>query len=192
MKNLVLLIIIISLLFSCNNNPSKSVIRVYYPIDSLVASQISYFVANDAKLIKSNTDSSFSKQNQLLDSSGWAEELEIFYNLNINKPTFIDAYEKRVIMDDKSNLNILRYSAIEDKMAIEEINIYYFKTLEDIKRISASINNKNTLFSSSKSLQMVFRDRENLTVLTSYSINGDQKMVMRDSLMVSISGRINY
>ena len=187
-----LMIAILSILFSCNIGSNDSSISEYYPLDSLVEAQISYLVTNNAKLIKGNSDSTFTDDAALLDSMSWSSEFEIFHNLNINKPTFVDAYDKRIVEDDKSNLNILKYTALNEKLAIEEINIYYLNTLKDVKKIRAKINNKNTLYNSSKSLQMEFKNRDNLSILESYSIVGNQKIRMRDSLTVSIFGKILF
>ena len=143
-------------------------------------------------LVKSNQDSTLTEQGLSLDSSHWVQELEIFQSLNINKPTYVDAYTKEIHKDDKSNLDILSYTTSNEKLAIQKISIYYFKSLDDIKRITALVNNTNTLYKSAKSLQMEFIKRKDLTVLKTYSITGSQKMTMRDTLPVSIFGKVLY
>lgn len=192
MKNIGLLVVVLWLLFSCDSAPSKSVIREYYPIDSLVTAQVNFLAAHNAKLVKSNNDSVFNEKGILLDSNQWAQELEVFQNLHINKPTLVDAYTKTVYTDSKSNLDILSYTTPINKLTVQKIDIYYFKSLKNIKRITAEINVSNTLYNSSKYLQMEFIKVENKTVLSNYIITGSQKMALRDNLEIKINGKIYF
>ncbi|MDH5367523.1 MAG: hypothetical protein OEW67_11080 [Cyclobacteriaceae bacterium] len=190
MKRTFVFLSTVLLLFSCNRNTSQQKVREYFPIDSLIQEQIDYLYKNEASLMKSDNDS-VSVKGKKLDSKGWKQELGIFESIDINKSSLVDGYNSGVYDDPVSNLDILKYSALEEKLQVQEMNIYYLKSLDDIKKIVAHVVNTNSVYHSSKTLSMEFEKHNGLTVLKKYSIIGNQKLATRDSILFSIIGNIS-
>lgn len=192
MKIIFIFLNTVLLLLSCNSKTlHQQKVSEYFAIDSLVQVQIDYLFQNGAVLVKSDNDSIYGKEAKKLDSIGWKQELGIFESIDINKPSLVDGYKKGIYDDPKSNLDILKYSSTEEDFQIQEINIYYLKSVDDIKKIIAHIVNRNSVYQSSKTLTMEFEKHNGLTVLKKYSIIGNHKLATRDSVAISIIGSIS-
>lgn len=165
----------------------------YYPIDSLVSSQIHFLTQAKASTHKvARLGEKEEKQTiQPHDSTGWINELDIFRELKtLNKPINIGAYKvEDGLTDNRSNLKIK--TIVTDKvLPVRSMKIYYYNKPENVKRIEAQFNEVNSLYSSTRFLTMEFQDVYNKPVLSSYSINGGQKMFLGDTVVFSIKGTI--
>ncbi|MDH5474789.1 MAG: hypothetical protein OEX22_03775 [Cyclobacteriaceae bacterium] len=179
------------LLLSCNTDPSnQQAIKAFYNIDSLINAEVDFLSKNDASLVKGEGNNIEDNTARKLDLKEWKQELEIFKSMDINQPGLVDAYKKGIYDDKLSNLDILRYSALDENLHVQEVNFYYLTSIQNLKKITAQINNKNTIYQSSKTLSLTFDKTKGLSVLKEYSIVGSQKLVTRDSLKISIIGRI--
>jgi hypothetical protein len=175
---------------SCNKNPESAKI---YNIDSLVSAQVDFLAAHHAMLHKhaliqgTEDDSTYTP----LDTLAWQRELEIFKKLEeINKPTNRDSYLiDDGLYDPSSNLTVKAFSAKSD-LPVRYIRIFYHESIGKPRKIEALYNDQNALYKSVKLLSLEFDQIDNKSVLTSYSIEGRQKMVMADSVSYLIKGKI--
>lgn len=164
----------------------------FYPIDSLVNAQAIALTGMHAKLTKEavlgqNTDTtSYSP-----DTLAWMEELDIFRQLSaMNKP----ANKENYLVDDNlydpgSNLTVKAFTSKED-LPVRSLRIFYDQAPEKPRRIEAVYNEANVLYQSSRMLTMEFQHVNNKMLLTSYSIHGGQKMVLSDSVVFFVRGKI--
>lgn len=193
MKKTIVFIALVSILGACNDEKSNRVeIRNYFSIDSLINAQIDYLTSNNALLIKSENNELKKADALKLDSAEWRQQLEIFRNLDLNKPTYIGAYTIEHLDDSGSNLKILSYTPISDDLPIKRISIYYLDHLSNILRINAHVKKSNILYSSANELTMEFVTKDELHVLKNYGIASMQKLIFRDTLSVEINGKITY
>jgi len=193
MKKTIVFVVLVSILGACSEEKSNSVeIRNYFSIDSLINAQIDFLITNNALLIKSENNKLKNADALKLDSAQWRQQLEIFRSLDLNKPTYIGAYNIEHLDDSGSNLKILNYTPISDDLPIKRISIYYLDHLSNILRINASVKKSNILYSSTNNLTMEFVTRDDLHVLKNYSIASMQKLILRDSLSIEINGKITY
>jgi hypothetical protein len=165
----------------------------YYPIDSLISSQIHFLTKAKASTHKvARLGEKEEKQTiQPNDSTGWINELDIFRELKtLNKPINAGAYKvEDGLTDNRSNLKIK--TIVTDKiLPVRSMKIYYYGKPENVKRIEAQFNEVNSLYSSSRFLTMEFQDVYNKPVLSSYSITGGQKMFLGDTVVFSMKGSI--
>jgi hypothetical protein len=184
-------VVLLPLIFnSCNQ---KSEVSKIYDIDSLIDAQVSYLSGHKAVLQKSafiagaEDDSTFSPA----DTTSWKHELEVFRKLNeINKPV----NQKSYLIDDglydpSSNLTVKAFSATED-LPVRYIRVFYQESIHKPRKIEALYNDQNALYKSEKILSLEFNQIDNKSILTSYSIEGGQKMVLADSVSYLIRGKI--
>ena len=114
------------------------------------------------------------------DSSIWASELEIFRSLDINKPTLKDSY--RVQERD----NTLSYiSKDREETSVDSLVIKLDKN-QSPQFIEAYLEEKNSLFYTSKRLEMSFETMETEPLLTKFTIAGIQKMTTSDTTKFTI------
>jgi hypothetical protein len=176
---------------ACNQRGVKH--AGYYPIDSLVSSQIHFLTKAKASAQKvARLGETEERQTiQPKDSTGWMNELDIFHELKtLNKPINIGAYKvEDGLTDSRSNLKI-KTIVTDRELPVRSMKIYYYGKPENVKRIDAQFKEVNSLYSSTRFLTMEFQDVYNKPVLSSYSINGGQKMFLGDTVVFSVKGNI--
>lgn len=184
------LLIVSFLISGCRNNKLES--KNYF--DSLVNATTNYLVKNKAQVNKRTAIGS--KQDTVIfqpDSIGWSNELDVFRQLNaFQLPAYRDKYQfADGIKDSQSNLLIREYKALTT-IPIPFVRLYYYQQLKNLKRIEAEYHEINTLYTSKRYLIMEFEERNNKSVLTRYSIDGVQQMILSDSVTYSITGGISF
>jgi hypothetical protein len=178
------------LICSCNR---RAEVATLYNIDSLVSAQVDYLSSKKATLYKTASigrekdDSVYVPK----DTLAWKNELDIFRQLHvINKPINRDYY----IIDDglfdpSSNLTVKAFSAIEN-LPVRYLRIFYQESIRKPRKIEALFHDQNELYKSGRLLIMEFQQINNKSVLTSYAIEGGQKMILSDTVAFLIKGKI--
>jgi hypothetical protein len=176
------------LAFSCRDKPAQTLL---FNIDSLVTQQEKYLADSNAKLRKHAIINGVSDDTLLTNKEAWKKELEIFRQLQtINKPVNRANYiVDDGLFDPSSNLTVKAFSATTD-LPVQYVRVFYQGSIATPRKIEALYQNKNILYASSRLLTMEFENLGNQIVLTSYSIEGGQKMIMGDSVMFTIKGKI--
>ncbi len=178
-------------LLSCNTNTKKN--ALYYPVDSLIHAQIKFLTESKALLTKKAEIDGVEETNSITqqDSAAWAHELDIFLELNvINNPVNAGNYTvENGVKDSNSNLAIRSFTG-KETLPVVYLRIFYLESPSKIKRIEALYKEENSLLKGSRLLILEFQEVHNKTILTSYSIEGSQKMFLGDSVQFSISGTI--
>jgi len=177
-------------LFGCQNSKLES--KNYF--DSLVTANTDYLVKNKASLNKYAIIGQ--KQDTVTfqpDSTHWSNELDVFRQLNaFQLPAYRDAYLLTDgIKDSQSNLTIREFKASKS-IPIPFVRVFYYRQIENLKRIEADYHETNTLYATTRHLIMEFEERNSTPVLTYYSIDGLQQMILSDSVTYVIRGRISY
>ncbi len=190
LKNGILWITVLALISSCSNHQKSS--GGLYSVDSLVSAQARYLSETKASLSK--TTQLGDRHDKVIvvpkDTIAWKKELEVFAALEvINKPVNRSLYKSEVTSDVRSNLTV-RSLTTEEKLPVKYLKIYYRDTPERVRLIEAQYDESNALFKSARSLTMEFLEINNKTVLTSYSINGGQKMFLGDSVQYNVTGSL--
>lgn len=177
-------------LSSCSN--SKKVRGGLYPVDSLISAQARYLSQSRASLSK--TTRLGDRHDKVLvtpkDTIAWKKELEIFAALDIiNKPVNRSLYKSEMTSDIRSNLNVRSFTTSEE-LPVKYLKIYYRGTPDKVRMIEAQYVETNALFKSARSLIMEFVEVNNKTLLTSYSIDGGQKMFLGDTVQYHVAGNL--
>lgn len=179
-------------LFSCSRS---STIRETELIafDSLWREQVSALAEAKAELTKEVLMNGAVEKKSFIpkDTTAWMNELEIFQQLRaINKPVNIDSYVETISDDSLSNLKI-RSLVSQKEIPLKELRVYYLNTQDKIRRIEAVINERNALYKSARTLSLTFSELNNKTILTSYSIQGGQHMILGDTVQFDIQSTIH-
>lgn len=187
LKYLIILAIGI-MLFSCEKQNVNT--TLYYNIDSLIQAQANFLTASHAVLTK-KAEIDGEEETSTLDSVTWMHELDIFSELKvINTPNKTGKYTiESGVKDPNSNLTIRSFTG-KDTLPIVYLKLFYLDNPSKIRRIEALYREENSLLKGSRLLILEFQEIHNKIVLTSYSIEGSQKMFLGDSVKFSVKGSI--
>lgn len=177
-------------LASCTESAEKA--DSYF--DSLITSQVRALSQAKASIVKhALIDSQHDEATFIPDSIAWESELGIFRQLEVyERLAYRDAYEmKDGVPDVKSNLTVRSYHSLKN-VPIRDLKFYYHDHFQQVKKIEATFQEKNTLYTTKRSLQMEFEEINGKPILSSYSISGVQKMMLNDSVKFSIQSKIVF
>ena len=186
-----LFVIALVFLSSCENKPGE--IKYYYAVDSLLKNQTKFLSTSKAKLTKEAFIDGETESRSYVPKTdtAWQFELDVFAQLNdINKSTNVGKYRTaRAVKDLNSNLLIYTIESTE-KLPVSFLKVYYLDNLSNIRKIEGLYREESSLLTSSRHLAMEFQNINNKIVLTSYSIQGGQKMLLGDSVTFSVHGMV--
>ncbi len=181
-------------LSSCNSNTSGKRVNEYYNLDSLVSKQIT--ILSDGRMHvnkKALLDGENEEISKILTKEQWEDELNLFRDADMNVPSLSGVYKCNCGISDKnSNLLLNEYIPENDggKNYIRLFRIYYFEELSQIRKILIEEKEENELYFSSRRLVMNFESSRMGMILSSYSINGVQKLQLKDTVKYFIEGKI--
>lgn len=135
----------------------------------------------------------------ILDSLAWENELIIFRGLEaINKPIYKNIYAVEDGLPDRTSNLQVKWIAYKKDLSEKEIppvkylKIFYQGSLHNVRKIEAQVDETNALYKSSRLLTLEFQDIQNHVVLTSYTIEGGQKMFLGDTVAYVIKGVVTF
>jgi hypothetical protein len=175
---------------ACRNNKPET--KNYF--DSLVSGNINYLVRQKALLRKHSVIGQ--KQDTITfepDSTKWSNELDVFRQLSaFQRPAYRDDYVLTDgTKDSQSNLHVREFRASKP-IPIPFIRFYYYQHLKNLKRIEAQYKENNTLYSTTRNLIMEFDERESKSILSHYTVDGLQQMILSDSVNYHIAGTVSF
>lgn len=170
------------LITSCSElKPDKIGVVTYFDVDSLTNHQVEILSSKNFTLNKTVMIDGKSESKSITpDSADWERELRFLRQLNINKPRLIGAYDSLV----KSSS--VRYIPKFDS----EIPIRYLEVKKEngiVTTLSGKLVEKNDIYETSLEATLQFDESS----LSTYSVNGYQKIVLKDSVFYNIRGKIN-
>ncbi|HEY0651541.1 MAG TPA: hypothetical protein VGD65_00385 [Chryseosolibacter sp.] len=188
---LLIFTVLIAVVSGCSTESETSKL---YDVDSLLNTQVKILANGRSRLQK---QALLGDETDMLtyipDSAAWNRELDVFRQLEaMNKPV----HRTKYLVDDNlfdpgSNLTVKAFTALES-LPVRSVRVFYDKTIRAPRKIEAVYDEENALYKSSKKLLLEFQQINNKNVLTSYSIEGGQKMILSDSVTFSVTGRIQF
>lgn len=172
-------------------NEAPRTTSTYFSVDSLVYAQIPYLSGQEV-VKEVHLNGEVEQETMRLDSGDWSNELKLFIESSINTPANTGAYLlEQQLEDPESNLLFDRWTAEPDHVgSVRYIEVYYYETPEQIKKVKVRQEEENELYRSAKDLFMSFTTRNQKPVLSEYRIQGFQQLITRDSTVFLISGKV--
>lgn len=192
MINVTKSLILISLfLVSCGKRSTNLQLSSQINTDSLLDYHISVLSNSNALLTKSLKINNSVQTADVDDSKiNWANELESFRTISlINKPIYLTSYNITFENDKKSNLLVRKWEVKQD-LPLKKLKIYYLKDLSQIKRLEATIEQRNFVFSSTKQLSIDFGVLGADRMVDDYEVSGHQKLIWGEPQDFSIKGHV--
>lgn len=192
MKNHIHFLSVLLLAFACAPTPA-SVVQSPLDFDVLIDGQINGLSQRKVTLDKVAVVGNVRSDSTLVPTADdWHAELDIFRQLGtLDKAIYQGAYRQEGPLDDpSSNLHIQQYSSATSPLRV--LKIYYQDDLQKVRRVEGLLEERTPLYSTQKSLTMVFEEENGKPVLTSYSIVGYQKVALRDTVHFSVESAITW
>lgn len=166
--------------------PSQRIAE-YYNVDSLLEQHINMLADQKALLVKKVVYSGQAELDTIaLTEESLEQELQLFNEMNINKPSLSDRYNVSVL--DKEGMQVTRYEADEpDDLRVNYLEVY--RQGGAVQRLEALFSDRNLLYNSTRKLVLQLNDRQ---LPQNYTIEGIQKMIFKDKVEYSIEGRFMY
>jgi len=169
----------------------QTAIDEYYDINGLIDRQVRLLDSISPSLSKwAFIDDTEEKGKITPPDSTWEEELSIFKSMDINKPLLLDSYER--VVDDLGEEKVISLISKSPKSTNVDTLVISMKKSNQPARIYAYLSNQNTLFKTSKNMEIIFKEYQKRHVLESYTIHGWQKMLTKDTTKFDIKARILY
>lgn len=196
LRHLAILICLWILTGSCSEGErqQEAVVSIdeYYDVQGLLA-------ANEEALRQMNVslhkEASFAGEVEeariRLDSVALAEELEVFREVDINKPVLSGRYHITTSQEDGREL--VTYEA-DDK---ESLNINFLKVYRNaengvVERMEALFSNRNILYNSTRLLSLQYGKVDGQVLPQYYTVEGVQKMIFSEEKEYSIRAEFIY
>jgi len=169
-------------LLACSNFSKKNRFSQYYNIDSLLNIQIQNLSKSQTvdKLIYWKDEYEEKKINSSL--INWDKELNIFKQIDLNKPSNLDAYS--ILFENNS----LEYKKFVKDGGIVSLKIVFHRQGNPKKIFSTEIE-QNLLFNSIKEYSLDF---DTSGFLIKYSLVDKQKSIFKDTLEYALFAEVQW
>ncbi|MCY7351858.1 MAG: hypothetical protein LH606_14530 [Cytophagaceae bacterium] len=176
-----LLIPVLALLAACSQPQAERQTETYFDPNAFLSAQTAALNAQKPLLSKTIAvgDQPETHQTREVD---WAKELQLFEQLNLNKPAFAGSY---IVEEISKTTTTYRLKSGED------LPVHYLEVIRDEKssqplKVKATLRTKNYLYESERNLNFTCVNGR----LVSYEIEGFQRLFFSDPDPFHIEGRI--
>lgn len=185
-KRLFLLALIITSCSLPEQKGGNQVAKKYFDLDSLMQSQMEQLESLNPTVNKSITIDD-KQEEKTVKNVDWNNELSVFFNSDINKPKLLDQYKTKKTTNGSELL--LSYNFIKKgATGVQKMQITKDENTKHIQSVEIESLERNAIFSSHKNIDLIFKDNR----LTSYSMNGFDKVAMRDTMWYDLEGVLGY
>lgn len=184
------------LLFSCAGEKRReeeiSSVDEYFPVQDLLAETREQMLEMNVKLQKTASFSGETEKSVIVpDSSGLVKELEVFREIDINKPVFSGRYQES--REKVNGQEVIIYKADDP----ETLNIHYLKVYKNpengmVEQLEALFSSKNVLYKSSRQVSLTFEPVKDENLPKSYNIKGSQKMIFSNEENYMVEANFIY
>ena len=177
-----------SLLASCGEaGPAAPTARrpLYFDVKGLLDQQVKQLAARQAAVTKQVSLRGNAPETVRVPAVKWADELQIFFQADINKAALRGAYTVDSVALPGGLLR-RTYTRLPGQPNAPVSRLMVVQQGPVAQEIAATIEQDNPLFSAQKQLRVQLQDGQ----LRSYEVLGTQKLVLFDTLRYSAAGRV--
>jgi hypothetical protein len=149
----------------------------YFDVRGLLDAQIRQLTASQPAITKHVALRNDTPETVQVPRVKWADELQIFYQADINKPALRGAYRLDSTME-AGGATRRTYTAQPGHPNASVTRLSVLSTGGQPQEIEATLRQDNVLFSSQKQLRLTLQQGQ----LRAYSVRGSQKLVFFDTL----------
>jgi hypothetical protein len=188
-----LFLISIFLLWSCEpRDLARSEEAVFFDINGLLDGHILLLdslnpVLHKIAFLGSRADTTIFRP----DSAGWARELDIFKELDLNRPVLRDKYSQTLEHNANSGKKTIHYTPVESiNSGVKYLRISFMEG--EIFQVEGEFQQRSLLYDASRKLTIDFDPFRNGSTIISYSIIGRQKIILQDTIFYQVQSDLIY
>jgi len=161
--------------------------KVYYDLKNFIETQET-FLSEQKPTVDKIMSVSGKNEARSTKEIDWKKELELFIQADINKP----AYSKSYAVSRPDSLTSVYTLKTDEDIPVKALKIVLDKVTKNPVFIKALLRSENKLYQSEKNIEMNYKSESNQWHLTSYSIQGFQKLAMMDKKDFDIKATLKY
>ncbi|MGI4743248.1 MAG: hypothetical protein ACRYG7_49485 [Janthinobacterium lividum] len=157
----------------------------YFDVRGLLDAQVRQLAARHASVAKQVSLRDGATENVQVPQVKWADELQIFYQADINKAALRGAY--RIDSVAEASGAVRRTYTLQpghDKVPVTRLSV--LSAGGQPQEIEAALRQDNALFSGQKALQLTLQQGQ----LRTYGVSGTQKLIMFDTLRYHTAAQV--
>ena len=178
MKKVFGLLTFCALLSACNPEIKEGKTKKYFDLKGLIESQIK-MLNKQKPMVQKTILMSEKSESQLVKTIDWAKELELFIQMDLNKPAFIQSYKV-----DSASMSVKYELKDTEKLPVKYLKIS--RVGENGISIEALMSSKNYLYQTERHLKLSLKNNK----IYDYQIEGFQKIVFGDRKAFKINSVI--
>lgn len=185
-------LLVLLLAAACAPKPAV-IMKGSFDLTGLIDTQVSAMSQRKVTLEKEAGVGGFKSDSTWVPTaSGWADELAIFHQLGaVNKSIYQGSYQETGPMDDpSSNLLIKQYTSTTSPL--RSLKVYYHESQDRVRKIEGVLVESNPLYATEKNLTLEFDEEDHKPVLTTFGIQGYQKVALRDTVRFFVQSTIHW
>ena len=186
MKNILLSIICLFAIGSCQTPGDAAQTRNYFDLKGFIETQVTEL--NKRKPLVSKTMTMGTDKDSISTTAiDWAKELELFTQADLNKQAYQLSYE--ITQPNPFTFEYVLKSG--EKLTVKSLKVVVDETSKPPKLIEALLKEENKLYDSEKQLSLTCTLRpEGIWLIKTYEISGFQHLTMADKKDFSVKGVI--
>jgi hypothetical protein len=157
----------------------------YFDVRGLLDAQIRQLAARHPGAVKEVSLRGSAPETVRVPEVKWADELQIFYQADINKAALRGAY-RLDSATEAGGATRRTYTAQPGHPNVSVTRLSVLSAGGQPQELEATLKQDNTLFSGQKQLRLTLQNGQ----LNAYSVRGSQKLVLFDTLRFSTSVRV--
>ena len=181
----------ILLVLGCNpqEQTSKGNTSSYVGIAEILDEQVGTLLASSAGLEKQVTSNGTKEilEVTLEDSAAWKSQLQLFYDADISRPGYTGAYFVEELPASSGSSKKI-YTARKKKRFVRVMECTYQGDL--LQEVRLELTKRNEVFSLDQELFLFFTTESGKSRLSSFSIEGQEQMKLKQGLSFSVVGTI--
>ena len=158
---------------------------LYFDVKGLVTQQVAQLAQRKAAVTKHVSLRGGTLETVRVPAVKWADELQIFFQADINKAALRGAYAVDSVMLPDGLLR-RTYTRLPGQPNAPVARLMVMQQGAVVQEIAATIVQSNALFSTSKQLRFQLQNGQ----LRNYEVMGTQKLVLFDTLRYSAAGQV--
>ncbi|MBC5994068.1 hypothetical protein [Pontibacter cellulosilyticus] len=184
------ILLVVLLAFTACERPTPPAVNedgAAYDLTQYLQEQKARMQAQKPMVLKTVTTENKPSETVETDEINWEDELSVFEQLDLNKPTLAEYYTKEVF-ELESGGYAVEYKKLEESEPLVHYLYLSFAPNRQLMEVNAILQDQNPLFFSRRKVQL--QAEPGTGNISSYSIKGVQKLIFSDSLHYKVDANL--